>query len=86
MASSTYVDKVEVVAMLRSKELHGRADWVDREMPAFIDTLKNASLLSTLGIDVGAMSSQTPPGTTSAERSRDESSVGTEPEGDALAR
>jgi hypothetical protein len=45
-----------VVATLRSRELHGRADWVDRELPAFIDTSKNAALLRTLGIDVATMS------------------------------
>jgi len=47
------------VATLRSRELHGRADWVDRELPAFIDTSKNAALLRTLGIDVADMSSRT---------------------------
>jgi hypothetical protein len=43
------------VATLRSRDLHGRADWVDREFSALIDTAKNAALLRTLGIDVGAM-------------------------------
>lgn len=56
-----FVEKSKVVATLRSRELHGRADWVDREFPAFIDTAKNASLLRTLGIDVAAMT----PGTSS---------------------
>ncbi len=51
MTGSTYIDKVEVVATLRSRELHARADWVERELPAFIDTVKNAALLRTLGID-----------------------------------
>jgi hypothetical protein len=39
--------------------LHERADWVDREFPALIDTAKNASLLRTLGIDVATMTSET---------------------------
>lgn len=51
MTGPTYVAKLEVVATLRSRELHDRADWVDRELPAFIDTVKNAALLRTLGID-----------------------------------
>jgi hypothetical protein len=55
---STYVDKAEVVATLRSRELHARADWVDRELPAFIDTALNASLLRTLGIDAAELSTQ----------------------------
>jgi hypothetical protein len=53
--------KADVVATLRSRELHGRADWLDREMPALIDTSKNASLLETLGIDVAAMSVESRP-------------------------
>jgi hypothetical protein len=44
------------VATLRSRELHERADWVDRELPAVIDTSKNAALLRTLGIDLATMS------------------------------
>jgi hypothetical protein len=54
-----FVEKAEVVATLRSRDLHSRADWVDRELPAFIDTSANASLLRTLGIDVATMSPQT---------------------------
>jgi hypothetical protein len=55
------IEKTKVLATLRSRELHGRADWVDREFPAFIDTAKNASLLRTLGIDVAAMASEATP-------------------------
>jgi hypothetical protein len=62
ITSSTYVKKAEVVATLRSRELHGRADWVDRELPTFIDIFKNAALLRTLGIDAAAMSRDTRPG------------------------
>jgi hypothetical protein len=56
MSGSTYVDKVTVTDSLRARELHDRADWVDRQLPAFIDTAKNAALLRTLGIDVAAAS------------------------------
>jgi hypothetical protein len=51
MATPVYVDKADVVAILRSRELHGRADWVDKELPVFIDIMKNAALLGTLDID-----------------------------------
>jgi hypothetical protein len=46
-----------VVASLRSRDLHGRADWVEKELPALIDTARNASLLRTLGIDVDDLAS-----------------------------
>jgi hypothetical protein len=48
MTGPTYVATLEVVAILRSREPHDRADWVDRERPAFIDTVKNAALLRSL--------------------------------------
>jgi hypothetical protein len=56
MAHQTYLDKAAVVDVLRSRDLHGRADWVEREFGALIDTTRNASLLQTLGIDVATMS------------------------------
>jgi hypothetical protein len=52
MAVGTCVKKTVVVATLRSRDLHGRADWVDKEFPELIDTARNASLLLTLGINV----------------------------------
>jgi hypothetical protein len=58
ISTAAYIAKAAVVATLRSRELHGRADWVDREMPALIDTSKNASLLRTLGIDPATMSAE----------------------------
>jgi len=56
MAAATCVKKNVVVAILRSRDLHGRADWVDKELPALIDTARNASLLQTLGINVDTLS------------------------------
>jgi len=56
IGTTVYIAKTEVVATLRTRELHGRADWVEREMPALIDTSRNASLLQTLGIDMATMS------------------------------
>ena len=55
MATATCVRKTVVVATLRSRDFHGRADWVEKELPALIDTASNASLLQTLGINVDAL-------------------------------
>ena len=60
MTSPTYVDRAEIVATLRSRGLHARADWVDRELPELVDTHGNAALLRTLDIDPAAMSSRAP--------------------------
>jgi hypothetical protein len=49
------VKKTVVVATLRSRDLHGRADWVENALPPLIDTARNASLLRTLGINVDAL-------------------------------
>ena len=51
-----HIDKADVVATLRSRGLHERADWFDRELPRLVDTDKNGSLLGTLDIDPAAMS------------------------------
>jgi hypothetical protein len=50
------IDKAEIVATLRSRGLHDRADWVDRQLPRIVDTDKNGSLLRMLDIDPAAMS------------------------------
>jgi hypothetical protein len=55
MAERTCVKKAVLVATLRSRDLHDRADWVDKEFPALIDTASNASLLDTLGINVDTL-------------------------------
>ena len=55
MSEPVYVDKAKVIAELRSRQLHARADWIDRELPGLIDTYKNSSLLQMLGIDPDAM-------------------------------
>lgn len=51
-----HIEKAEIIATLRSRGLHARADWVDRQLPRLVDTYKNDSLLSTLDIDPAAMS------------------------------
>jgi hypothetical protein len=60
MTSPTYVDKAEIVATLRSRGLHARADWVDRELPELVDTYRNAGLLRTLAIDPAALAPSDP--------------------------
>ena len=45
MAAATGVKKTVVGATLRSRDLHGRANWVEKELPPLIDTARNASLL-----------------------------------------
>jgi hypothetical protein len=49
------IDKAQVLAALRARNLDDRADWVDRQLPEQIDTEKNHSLLNMLGIDVAAL-------------------------------
>ena len=53
--TTIHIDKAQIVATLRSRGLHDRADWVDRQMPLTIDTVKNASLLRLLDIDPATM-------------------------------
>jgi hypothetical protein len=53
--TTMHVDKAEIVAILRSRGLHARADWVDRELPRVVDTHTNGSLLRMLHIDPAAM-------------------------------
>ena len=60
MTSSTYIDKAAIVATLRSRGLHARADWVDRELPDLVDTYRNAALLRNLDIDPAAMAPSHP--------------------------
>ena len=61
MAAATCVKKTVVVATLRSRDLHSRADWIEKELPALIDTARNASLLRTLGINVETLTSDAGP-------------------------
>ena len=46
-----HVDSAAIVAILRSRGLQDRADWVERDLPRVIDTHQNASLLRMLHID-----------------------------------
>ncbi len=55
MTEPVYVSKADVTADLRRRQLHARADWVDREFAEFIDTDTNAALLRMLGVDLDPM-------------------------------
>lgn len=54
------VDKAEIVAVLRSRGLVERAEWVDRALPRIIDIAKHAALLRMLDIDTSAMTPADP--------------------------
>jgi hypothetical protein len=54
--NSVYIDKAEIISVLRSRGLNARADWVDRELPELVDTYKNAALLRMLGVDPAGLS------------------------------
>ncbi len=49
------ISKSIVVATLRERGKHDRADWVDRELPEQIDSARHSGLLATLGIDATEM-------------------------------
>jgi hypothetical protein len=53
--TAMYVDKAEIIAVLRSRGLHDRADWVDRALPPVVDAHRNGSLLRMLHIDPTAI-------------------------------
>jgi hypothetical protein len=64
MTRPTYVQKAKIVAMLRSRGLQARADWVDRELPEDVDLYKNSALLQMLGFEPEVMApvDAAPPG------------------------
>ncbi|MGN9909306.1 hypothetical protein ACTMTJ_17315 [Phytohabitans sp. LJ34] len=50
-----HVEKTRIIEALRSRGLHERADWVDRQLPIVVDTHENGSLLRMLQIDLTAI-------------------------------
>jgi hypothetical protein len=54
--TSTHASKAEIVAILRSRGKNARADWFERELPDFVDTGRNSSLLARLEIDPAELS------------------------------
>ena len=59
-----YIHKAGIISVLRSRGLHARADWVDRELPDLVDTYKNGALLEMLGVDPASL----PPSTVASQR------------------
>jgi hypothetical protein len=55
-----FVDKAEIMAVLLSRGNEDRAAWVDRNLPEFVDTYVNESLLRMLNIDVSTMTTIEP--------------------------
>jgi hypothetical protein len=47
-----HVEKNRIIEALRSRGLHDRADWVDRQLPMVVDTRENSSLLRMLQVDL----------------------------------
>ncbi|MEV4348788.1 hypothetical protein AB0J83_30390 [Actinoplanes sp. NPDC049596] len=45
------ISKALVVAVLRERGQHNRADFVDRELPDLIDPSRHGGLLATLHLD-----------------------------------
>ena len=57
--------KSVVVAELRRRGLHMRADFVDRQLPDEIDPLRHSGLLTTLNVDIADLvGAVEPPATT----------------------
>ena len=56
----TTVSKPVLVKVLRRRNLHDRAEWVQRQMPDVIDLERNASLLDLLGLDAEALTAEKP--------------------------
>ncbi|RLK25473.1 hypothetical protein DER29_3480 [Micromonospora sp. M71_S20] len=46
------ISRNTIVAALRRRGQHTRADWVERELPAQVDTSRHAGLLATLRLDL----------------------------------
>jgi hypothetical protein len=46
-----HIEKAAILSILRSRGLHDRADWFDRELPDLVDTDKNRALLQMLDVN-----------------------------------
>jgi len=46
---------------LRRRGQHTRADWVDRELPERVDTVRNAGLLAMLDLDPADLADESSP-------------------------
>lgn len=52
------IEKRRIVEILRSRGLHARADWVDRQLPEEVDTYDNASLLARLELTPAVLAAE----------------------------
>jgi hypothetical protein len=52
------INRSAIVAILRKRELHARADWVEHTLPAIVDIRRHAGLLATLHIDPADLTAQ----------------------------
>ncbi|MEH1100151.1 DUF5994 family protein [Micromonospora sp. CPCC 205561] len=50
-----------IVAALRRRGQHARADWVERELPTEVETTRHTGLLATLRLDVAELGGPTAP-------------------------
>jgi hypothetical protein len=55
----SYIDKAEIIAVLRARGLPDRADWVDRQLPDQVDPYDNAALLRMLNLDADVLAAAT---------------------------
>lgn len=49
------ISKAVVIAVLRERGQHQRADFVDRELPEHIDSLQHGGLLAMLHLDLAEL-------------------------------
>jgi len=52
------IKKSRIVKLLRQRGQDARADWVERVLPHEVDTVANASLLTTLHIDASELTDE----------------------------
>ena len=52
------IDKDKILDALRRRGQHHRAEWVDRELPDRVDTVRNSGLLATLNLDPAEFADQ----------------------------
>jgi len=52
------INRSAIVAILRKRELHARADWVEHTLPAIVDIRRHTGLLATLHIDPADLTAQ----------------------------
>ncbi|MGW4464136.1 hypothetical protein [Micromonospora sp. NPDC004704] len=55
------IDKDKILEALRRRGQHQRAEWLDKEMPDRIDTVRNSGLLSMLNLDPAEFADQPTP-------------------------